>query len=71
MPQVLQILVWKYPFQSTGQLVQTPDLNHGPGTEVFSRNTSWIVYIFFLRDEMKFTVSWTDWLDGGFFNLTQ
>lgn len=41
------------------------------GTEVFSRNTSWIVYIFFLRDEMKFTVSWTDWLDGGFFNLTQ
>ncbi|MDY6277544.1 MAG: hypothetical protein SPL35_03875 [Bacteroidales bacterium] len=42
-----------------------------PDGDTFSRNHSWIVYIFFLRDEMKFTVSWTDWLDGGFFNLTQ
>ena len=39
--------------------------------DAFSRNHSWIVYIYFLSDEMKFSVNWTPWLDGGSFNLTQ
>lgn len=29
--------------------------------DIFSRNHSWIVYIYFLRDEMKFNVIWTPW----------
>lgn len=35
----------------------------------FARNHSWIVYIYFLRDEMTFTVSWNEWLPGQDFNL--
>lgn len=30
----------------------------------FARNHSWIVYIYFLRDEMRFSVTWTDWVHG-------
>ncbi len=37
----------------------------------FTRNHSWIVYIYFTRDHMKFTVSWTDWQQGLDFNLAQ
>jgi len=37
----------------------------------FTRNHSWIVYIYFTRDYMQFTVSWTDWEQGLDFNLAQ
>lgn len=30
----------------------------------FVRGRSWIVYIYFLRESMQFTVSWTPWGDG-------
>ncbi len=35
----------------------------------FARNHSWIIYIYFLRDQMEFTVSWTDWEHGMDFTL--
>ncbi len=35
----------------------------------FARNHSWIVYFYFLRDHMDFTVAWTDWTDGKDFVL--
>lgn len=33
-------------------------------TEVFSRNRSWIVYIYFYDDDIRLSVSWTGWTDG-------
>lgn len=37
----------------------------------FARNRYWIVYIYFLSDEIKFSVSWTPWEDGLDFHLTE
>lgn len=37
----------------------------------FARNHSWTVYIYFLRDQMQFTVSYTPWEHGADFTLTQ
>ncbi len=37
----------------------------------FSRNHSWIIYIYFLRDQMEFTVTWTDWQFGAEFDLSE
>ena len=36
----------------------------------FARNHSWIVYLYFTRDAIRFTVSWTPWEEGHDFNLT-
>lgn len=36
----------------------------------FARGRSWIVYIYFLRDAMRFSVSWSPWTDGREFDLT-
>lgn len=35
-----------------------------PGTEGMFRNRSWIVYIYFLSNQMNFTVAWTPWEEG-------
>ena len=35
----------------------------------FSRGHSWLAYLYFTRDKIHFTVSWTDWEQGGDFNL--
>jgi len=53
-------------------------LNGVPGTAEFSmkdpgdfaRNHSWIVYLYFTRDAIQFTVSWTLWEEGHDFILT-
>ena len=36
----------------------------------FARNHSWIVYFYFTRDAIRFTVSWTPWEEGHDFYLT-
>ena len=36
----------------------------------FARNHSWIVYLYFTRDAIQFTVSWTLWEEGRDFVLT-
>ena len=36
----------------------------------FARNHSWIVYVYFTRDAIQFTVSWTPWEEGHDFVLT-
>ena len=36
----------------------------------FARNRSWIVYIYFFDDTMRFSVTGTDWTSGGKTNLT-
>lgn len=36
----------------------------------FARNHDWIVYIYFVADDIKFSVSWVDWLQGGAHYLT-
>ena len=36
----------------------------------FARNHSWIVYLYFFRDAIRFTVSWTQWEEGNGFYLT-
>lgn len=41
---------------------------HSPGD--FVRGRSWIVYVYFLRDSMHFSVSWTGWTNGGEWSLT-
>lgn len=41
---------------------------HAPGD--FIRGRSWIVYVYFLRETMHFSVSWTDWVDGNTWDLT-
>ena len=33
-------------------------------TEIFSRNRSWVVYIYFYDDDIRLSVSWTEWEDG-------
>ena len=38
--------------------------------ENFSRNHDWIVYLYFIGDAMRFSVSWTDWTDGAEFYIT-
>ena len=35
----------------------------------FARNHYWIVYLYFTRDAIEFTVSWTPWEDGHNYNL--
>lgn len=37
----------------------------------FARNRYWIVYIYFLSDEIKFSVAWTPWEEGLDFHLTE
>ena len=37
----------------------------------FARGHSWIVYVYFLRDQMTFTVSWTPWEQGWNFDLSR
>ena len=44
--------------------VQTTRTFHMEDGAALSRNHSWIVYIYFLRDEMRFSVTWTDWVHG-------
>lgn len=41
---------------------------HAPGD--FVRGRSWIVYVFFVRESMQFSVSWTDWENGNEWSLT-
>ena len=41
---------------------------HSPGD--FVRGRSWIVYVFFVRESMQFSVSWTDWENGNEWSLT-
>lgn len=53
----------------TGQQQKTATFQMADG-DMFSRNTSWIVYAYFLQDEMYFSVSWTDWTEGSSFYLT-
>ena len=53
----------------TGQAQKTATFQMADG-DVFARNTSWIVYIYFLEDEMFFSVNWTPWVYGNEFNLT-
>lgn len=36
----------------------------------FARNHYWIVYLYFTRDAIRFTVSWTPWEEGHDFYLT-
>ena len=36
----------------------------------FVRGRSWIVYVYFLREGIQFSVSWTGWTDGGEWSLT-
>ena len=36
----------------------------------FARNHSWIVYMYFTRDAIRFTVTWTPWEEGHSFILT-
>ena len=36
----------------------------------FARNHNWIVYLYFTRDAIRFTVSWTPWEEGHDFYLT-
>lgn len=36
----------------------------------FARNHSWIVYMYFTRDAIRFTVTWTPWEEGNSFILT-
>jgi hypothetical protein len=36
----------------------------------FVRGRSWIVYVYFLRDAMQFSVSWTGWENGNEWSLT-
>lgn len=42
---------------------------HAPGD--FARGRSWIVYVYFLRESMQFSVSWTGWEEGREWDLTQ
>ena len=41
---------------------------HAPGD--FVRGRSWIVYVFFARNAMQFSVSWTGWENGNEWSLT-
>lgn len=41
---------------------------HSPGD--FVRGRSWIVYVFFVRESMQFSVSWTGWENGKEWSLT-
>lgn len=41
---------------------------HAPGD--FVRGRSWIVYVYFLRETMHFSVSWSDWVNGNTWDLT-
>ena len=41
---------------------------HAPGD--FVRGRSWIVYVYFLRESMQFSVSWSCWEDGHEWDLT-
>jgi len=41
---------------------------HSPGD--FVRGRSWIVYVFFVRESMQFSVSWTGWENGNEWSLT-
>lgn len=36
----------------------------------FARNHSWIVYMYFTREAIRFTVTWTPWEEGNSFILT-
>ena len=36
----------------------------------FARNHDWIVYLYFTRDAIKFTVSWTPWEEGHDYYIT-
>ena len=36
----------------------------------FARGSSWIVYVYFIRDAMQFSVSWNGWEDGRDWSLT-
>ena len=36
----------------------------------FARGRSWIVYVFFVRESMQFSVSWTGWENGKEWSLT-
>jgi len=38
--------------------------------ENFSRNHDWIVYLYFIGDAIEFSVSWTEWTNGGNYYLT-
>lgn len=33
-------------------------------TEIFSRNRSWVVYVYFYDDDIRLSVSWTNWENG-------
>jgi hypothetical protein len=41
---------------------------HAPGD--FARGRSWIVYVYFLRETMHFSVNWSDWAEGNEWSLT-
>lgn len=45
-----------------------PFTMHAPGD--FVRGRSWIVYVYFVRESMQFSVSWTDWENGNEWSLT-
>ena len=38
--------------------------------EVLSRNHDWIVYLYFVGDQIKFSASWASWQDGGATTIT-
>ena len=59
---------YRYELGSNTVEASTTFTMHAPGD--FVRGRSWIVYIFFLRDSMHFSVSWTDWGDGEVWDLT-
>ena len=45
-----------------------PFTMHTPGD--FVRGRSWVVYVYFIRETMQFSVSWTDWENGNEWSLT-